>query len=321
MRIDRPALLSRMRPAGDRDGCGILSAKLKLQASSSAAAHSSGNKDFQSGSGNGRLGSDSSFRDSCCRTAEGRHGTAGSNGPKSPSRSKVRSDRSVPPAANGPGEAFRQSTRACKDVDNRICWQEFTAHPKRTRARQAIASRERKNRPSCHDGRSCQGNPIEDDGRDRRPRHETGADPAPRAAPCRTADWLHVRRLPGKPDVVLTRFKAAILVHGCFWHRHKGCRRCSNPSSNVEYWTTKFQENVKRASKCEGLSQLGWRVAWVWECHSCRRPSETVAEVIDWLHSESDSSRPLSKFRRLVPPRLISASIPIPGSADALTLP
>jgi DNA mismatch endonuclease, patch repair protein len=101
---------------------------------------------------------------------------------------------------------------------------------------------------------------------------------------------LHDRTLPGRPDIVLPRFRAAILVHGCFWHRHEGCRWCSTPSSNIEFWSAKFENNVSRDRQTVGLlSTGGWRVALVWECALRRRPTETVREVLDWLHSASDS--------------------------------
>lgn len=78
---------------------------------------------------------------------------------------------------------------------------------------------------------------------------------------------LHVKDLPGRPDIVLPKYKTVIFVHGCFWHRHKGCSRATMPSSNQEYWKQKFKRNVER-DKCEQaeLKQLGWRVFVVWEC-------------------------------------------------------
>jgi len=60
---------------------------------------------------------------------------------------------------------------------------------------------------------------------------------------------LHVKDLPGKPDIVLPKWKTVIFVHGCFWHRHEGCSRCTTPTSNNEYWVKKFEKNVERDSK------------------------------------------------------------------------
>jgi len=78
---------------------------------------------------------------------------------------------------------------------------------------------------------------------------------------------LHRRDLPGSPDIVLPKHRAAIFVHGCFWHRHGGCSKTSTPSSNAPFWAAKFAANVARdAAVIERLQALGWRIAIVWEC-------------------------------------------------------
>ncbi|MGM0743576.1 MAG: very short patch repair endonuclease [Pseudomonadota bacterium] len=78
---------------------------------------------------------------------------------------------------------------------------------------------------------------------------------------------LDVRKLPGSPDIVLARHHAAIFVHGCYWHRHEGCRFATIPKSNTEFWQEKFNRNVKRDAWARaGLLEMGWRVAIVWEC-------------------------------------------------------
>lgn len=80
---------------------------------------------------------------------------------------------------------------------------------------------------------------------------------------------LHDKRLPGQPDVVLASHNTAVFVHGCFWHRHLGCRFATTPTSNPEFWCTKFQGNVRRdASKEAKLRALGWNVLVVWECEA-----------------------------------------------------
>ena len=77
---------------------------------------------------------------------------------------------------------------------------------------------------------------------------------------------LHVKRLPGSPDLVLSRYRLAVFVHGCFWHQH-GCRRARRPSSNQEYWDRKLDGNLARdASNRERLEEVGWSVATIWEC-------------------------------------------------------
>ena len=79
------------------------------------------------------------------------------------------------------------------------------------------------------------------------------------------------RKLPGRPDVVLTRHKTAVFVHGCFWHRHRGCRLAYTPKSNVAFWLQKFSENVIRDRRVRRhLARLGWTVVVVWECQVAR---------------------------------------------------
>lgn len=78
---------------------------------------------------------------------------------------------------------------------------------------------------------------------------------------------LHVRDLPGRPDIVLPRYRTAIFVHGCFWHRHPGCRNSTMPSTRRDFWKKKFEENVKRDDRNRNaLEDAGWSVAVVWEC-------------------------------------------------------
>jgi DNA mismatch endonuclease (patch repair protein) len=78
---------------------------------------------------------------------------------------------------------------------------------------------------------------------------------------------LHRVDLPGKPDIVLPRFKTVIFVHGCFWHRHNDCRYAYTPKSRVDFWLKKFDENVCRDGQVRvELENLGWRVVTVWEC-------------------------------------------------------
>lgn len=80
---------------------------------------------------------------------------------------------------------------------------------------------------------------------------------------------LHVKGLPGTPDIVLPKHKVVIFVHGCFWHRHKGCRNCSTPSTNRSLWLGKFDGNVRRdAAQRRAIQRMGWRVVRVWECEA-----------------------------------------------------
>ena len=77
------------------------------------------------------------------------------------------------------------------------------------------------------------------------------------------------KSLPGTPDIVLTKHRTAIFVHGCFWHRHPDCRYASTPKTRQEYWLPKFAANVERDARKEAaLEELGWRVLIVWECET-----------------------------------------------------
>ena len=87
---------------------------------------------------------------------------------------------------------------------------------------------------------------------------------------------LHRRDLPGSPDVVLPKHRLVVFVHGCFWHRHAGCRRSTTPKANAEFWAAKFRRNVARdAQAVTDLEALGWRVVTIWECET-RGPEEDV---------------------------------------------
>lgn len=78
---------------------------------------------------------------------------------------------------------------------------------------------------------------------------------------------LYKRGLPGSPDIVLTRHKKVVFVHGCFWHQHKGCPSAAKPKSNQEFWNAKLDENVRRDRSNQGaLNQSGWESLVVWEC-------------------------------------------------------
>jgi len=78
---------------------------------------------------------------------------------------------------------------------------------------------------------------------------------------------LHVKSLPGNPDIVLPKYRAIIFVHGCFWHRHKECKFAYTPKTRIDFWNKKFQDNINRHSRVErDLINLGWKVFIIWEC-------------------------------------------------------
>ena len=78
---------------------------------------------------------------------------------------------------------------------------------------------------------------------------------------------LHRKDLPGKPDIVLPKYKTVIFVHGCFWHGHEGCRYAVIPKSNTHYWKNKINNNISRDNNnLILLSELKWKVLIIWEC-------------------------------------------------------
>lgn len=92
---------------------------------------------------------------------------------------------------------------------------------------------------------------------------------------------LHPRELPGRPDIVLPRHRLCIFVHGCFWHRHLGCRYATLPASREDFWRSKFQQNVKRDERNRAeLLQQGWRVFELWEC-GIRKPEVEMKWLLE----------------------------------------
>lgn len=78
---------------------------------------------------------------------------------------------------------------------------------------------------------------------------------------------LHAKNLPGKPDMVLRKFKVVVFINGCFWHAHEGCKYFRFPKTNREYWERKINANVARDKQSyDTLRWDGWRVLVVWEC-------------------------------------------------------
>ena len=78
---------------------------------------------------------------------------------------------------------------------------------------------------------------------------------------------LHVKGLPGKPDIVLPKYNTIIFINGCFWHRHKGCKYAYKPKTRVDFWNQKLNRNIKRQDEViKELRDLGWKVLVIWEC-------------------------------------------------------
>lgn len=96
--------------------------------------------------------------------------------------------------------------------------------------------------------------------------------------------------LPGRPDLVFPRHRAVVLVHGCFWHRHTGCKVASTPKSNTEFWQAKFDRNVRRdAEVAAQLGSLGWKVLVAWECELASRAK--IEALATCLAAQIDPSR------------------------------
>ena len=92
---------------------------------------------------------------------------------------------------------------------------------------------------------------------------------------------LHVSKLPGKPDIVIGKQKAAIFINGCFWHKHN-CGKNIKPNTNIAFWTKKLDENVKRQKEnIKILKHLGWKPIIIWECQTRRRD-----ELSELLHKQ-----------------------------------
>jgi DNA mismatch endonuclease (patch repair protein) len=94
---------------------------------------------------------------------------------------------------------------------------------------------------------------------------------------------LYSAVLPGKPDLVLSKYKTVIFIQGCFWHRHPNCSRATMPKSNIIYWRKKFESNQQRDKSVKrSLEKLGWKVITVWECELTRpqKKDHTLESIV-----------------------------------------
>jgi DNA mismatch endonuclease (patch repair protein) len=100
---------------------------------------------------------------------------------------------------------------------------------------------------------------------------------------------IHKKDLPGKPDIVLSKYKIAVFVHGCFWHFHKDCREGRVPDTNSKFWKEKLSKNVQRDQKhIIDLQNLGWNVIVVWECELTKN---TINNTLQKLYNEFENAK------------------------------
>lgn len=98
---------------------------------------------------------------------------------------------------------------------------------------------------------------------------------------------LHDKKLPGKPDIVLPKYKTVIFVHGCFWHGHEGCKYYVIPKSNIDYWSNKIEGNkIRDITNAEELNILGWRVYTVFECQLKNSPETTFSKILIYIQKK-----------------------------------
>ncbi|MBV5330159.1 MAG: DNA mismatch endonuclease Vsr [Chlorobium sp.] len=91
---------------------------------------------------------------------------------------------------------------------------------------------------------------------------------------------LHVKKLPGKPDIVLKKYNTIIFCNGCFWHQHPGCKKAAVPKTNQSYWLPKLNKNVTRyVDIVTELKEMGWYVTTIWECET--KDPETLRQIIN----------------------------------------
>ena len=100
---------------------------------------------------------------------------------------------------------------------------------------------------------------------------------------------LQRKDLPGKPDIALPMYTSVIFVHGCFWHRHKGCKNASNPKTKKTFWREKFKANVDRDIKAQKeLKSMGWRILIIWECELAEVDS-VINKLEDYLQKNHNN--------------------------------
>ena len=102
---------------------------------------------------------------------------------------------------------------------------------------------------------------------------------------------LHVKTLPGKPDLVLKKYRTAVFIHGCFWHGHENCKRGNQPKTNIKYWSEKIKRNMEKDAKnVIMLKNADWRIFTVWECE-LKKPEDVLKRFQEFIKKASDARR------------------------------
>ncbi|WP_180137172.1 very short patch repair endonuclease [Desulfoluna butyratoxydans] len=101
---------------------------------------------------------------------------------------------------------------------------------------------------------------------------------------------LHVKCLPGKPDIVLAKYKTVVFVHGCFWHQHKNCKYAYKPKTRIAFWEEKFRKNIQRDKTAkEALKRMQWTVITVWECNT--KDENSLKKSLQKLFDSKDTQK------------------------------
>ena len=125
---------------------------------------------------------------------------------------------------------------------------------------------------------------------------------------------IHVRNLPGKPDIVLRKYRTVIFVNGCFWHGHEGCNSYSFPKSNVEFWRSKIKRNCERdLQEATALRSMGWHIIRVWECQLKPKVRTTTLTSLEYtlnrifLMNHESKETEMKPYKELQPEMSIAA--------------
>ena len=99
------------------------------------------------------------------------------------------------------------------------------------------------------------------------------------------------KRYPGKPDIVLPKYHTVIFIHGCFWHRHAGCKQATMPKTRTEFWEMKFGQNVENDAKHkQQLEEIGFKVIIIWECEIEKKFDATMEKLVSELKGVNEEN-------------------------------